>query len=1202
MAKNMQTMDGNAAAAYASYAFTEVAGIYPITPSSTMAEYTDEWSAEGKKNIFGQEVKVIELQSEGGAAGTVHGSLQAGALTTTYTASQGLLLMIPNMYKIAGELLPGVLHVSARTLASHALCIFGDHSDVMACRQTGFAMLASANVQEVMDLGAVAHLSAIKGRVPFVHFFDGFRTSSEIQKIELLDYEDLNKIVDHEAIAEFRSRALNPEHPVLRGTAQNPDIFFQAREACNPYYEKVAGIVEEYMAEINKLTGRDYKLFNYYGSQDADRVIIAMGSGCDCIEETVDYLISKGEKVGAVKVHLFRPFAVERFLEAIPKTVKKIAVLDRTKEPGALGEPLYQDVCTAYFESSERPVIVGGRYGLGSKDVTPAQMIAVYKNLAQDAPKNHFTIGIVDDVTNLSLPVEKEIDVIGEGTISCKFWGLGSDGTVGANKNSIKIIGDHTDMYAQAYFAYDSKKSGGITQSHLRFGKKPIRSTYLVKSANFVACHNQSYVDKYDIVSDLKDGGTFLLNCMWDESEIEANLPAEMKRYLAEHNIRFYVIDGVTIANELAKKYESAIKPVNSVLQAAFFKLANILPVDEVVGYMKKAVEKTYGKKGPKVLDLNYGAIDAGLEQIKEIKVPAEWKNAADEVSDKGNNNPEFINNIVIPMNAQKGDALPVSSFVGREDGTFPQGTSAYEKRGIAVTVPKWIKENCIQCNQCSYVCPHAVLRPALLTEDELKAAPASFEAKKAIGKGFEDYSYKMMMSTLDCTGCGNCAQVCPAKEKALVMTPIDEMGYEIENWNYGISLPVKDNPANKTTVKGSQFEQPLLEFSGACAGCGETPYAKLVTQLFGDRMYIANATGCSSIWGGSAPSTPYTTNAEGKGPAWANSLFEDNAEYGYGLHLGQKAIRERLVQKVKKLIEIDFTYDGTKQAAQKWLDTLEDGNTNSAAAAELVASLEDSAYPDLTGTEWEADWIANGKLCGCPACTLGREILAEKDYLAKKSVWIFGGDGWAYDIGFGGLDHVLASGEDVNVLVFDTEVYSNTGGQASKSTPTGAIAKFAASGKKIRKKDLGMIAMSYGYVYVAQVSMGANQNQLIKALTEAENYHGPSIVIAYAPCINHGISLGMGCTQLESKRAVECGYWHLYRYNPALEEEGKNPFVLDSKEPTADFKEFLMKEVRYSSLKRQYPDAADELFDAAKADAQRRYKTYKKLNDVGVV
>ncbi|MDR3091791.1 MAG: pyruvate:ferredoxin (flavodoxin) oxidoreductase [Clostridiales bacterium] len=1178
MAKK-QTMDGNTAAAYASYAFTEVAGIYPITPSSPMAESTDEWAAAGRKNIFGQEVKVVEMQSEAGAAGVVHGSLQAGALTTTYTASQGLLLMIPNMYKIAGELLPGVLHVSARALASHALSIFGDHSDVMACRQTGFAMLASANVQEVMDLGAVSHLAAIKGRVPFMHFFDGFRTSHEIQKIDCLDYEDLNRIVDHEAINAFRRAALNPEHPVLRGTAQNPDIFFQAREASNPFYDRIPEVVELYMGEINKLTGRDYKLFNYYGAPDADRVIVAMGSGCDCVEETVDYLTAKGEKVGLLKVHLYRPFAVGKFLSAIPKTAKKIAVLDRTKEPGALGEPLYQDVCTAYFEVGERPVIVGGRYGLGSKDVTPVQIIAVYDNLKADAPKNHFTIGIVDDVTNLSLPVGAEIDVTPEGTTNCKFWGLGSDGTVGANKNSIKIIGDHTDMYAQAYFAYDSKKSGGITTSHLRFGKSPIRSTYLVKTADFAACHNQSYIDKYDMLSDLKDGGTFLLNCIWDENEVGRHLPAAMKRYMAEHNIKFYIIDGVNIAKKIGLGNR-----INSVLQAAFFKLTGIIPIEQAVEYMKKAIYKSYGKKGEKIVNMNYAAVDEGVAGVKEIKVPAEWKNASDEAAPEAAEKPAFIRDIVEPINAQKGDSLNVSAFVGREDGTFPQGTAAYEKRGIAVDVPRWIPENCIQCNQCSYVCPHAVLRPVLADKEEISKAPEGFSAKQAAGKGLENYQYKMLVSSLDCTGCGNCAQVCPAKEKALVMEPIGTRLDEMKNWYYGISLPEKDAEASfkKETVKGSQFKRPLLEFSGACAGCGETPYAKLITQLFGDRMYIANATGCSSIWGGSAPSTPYTTNEKGQGPAWANSLFEDNAEFGLGMYTAVKHIREGIKAKAARLAEISGNGE-VKDAAAAWADAFADGEASKEASAKFAAALKSV---QASGEEGE----------------IAKYILENDDFLVKKSQWILGGDGWAYDIGFGGLDHVLASGEDVNVLVFDTEVYSNTGGQASKSTPVGAIAKFAAAGKRVRKKDLGMIAISYGYVYVAQVAMGANQSQLIKALVEAEKYPGPSLIIAYAPCINHGLTVGMGCTQLETKKAVEAGYWHLFRYNPILEDEGKNPFVLDSKEPTADFKEFIGSEVRYSSLKRAFPDVADGLFDSAKANAERRLKTYKRLNESGVI
>jgi pyruvate-ferredoxin/flavodoxin oxidoreductase len=1177
----MKTMDGNSAAAYVSYAFTEVAGIYPITPSSPMAEHTDEWAANGKKNLFGQEVKVVEMQSEAGAAGAVHGSLAAGALTTTYTASQGLLLMIPNMYKIAGELLPGVMHVSARALASHALSIFGDHSDVCACRQTGFAMLASANVQEVMDMGAVAHLSAIKGRVPFLHFFDGFRTSHEIQKIETLDYEDLGKLLDWDAIAAFRKNALNPEHPVLRGTAQNPDIFFQAREACNPFYLAVPGIVENYMAEINQLTGRDYKLFNYYGAPDAERVIIAMGSVCDAIEETIDYLAAKGEKAGLVKVRLFRPFSAERLLEAIPSSAKKIAVIDRTKEPGALGEPLYQDVCTAFFEAGRAmpPMIVAGRYGLGSKDVTPAQILAIYDNLSQDAPKNHFTVGITDDVTNFSLPVGQEVDVTPKGTTSCKFWGLGSDGTVGANKNSIKIIGDHTDMYAQAYFSYDSKKSGGITQSHLRFGKVPIRATYLVKTADFVACHNPSYVDKYDMLSDLKDGGVFLLNCLWSEDELDEKLPAEMKRYIAKHNIKFYTIDGT----EIAKKIGLGNR-INTVLQAAFFKLTEIIPIGDAVTFMKKAIYDTYGKKGEKIVNMNYAAVDEGITGVVRVSVPAAWLDADKQANPVSSaEEPQFIRDIVHPVNAQKGDLLPVSAFKGREDGTFPQGTAAYEKRGIAIDVPCWQVDKCIQCNQCSYVCPHAAIRPFLAAAEELAQAPASFETKQAIGKGFEKYKYRMQVDALDCSGCGNCAQVCPAKEKALIMQPIASQLGQAENWNFALSLERKPNPANPETVKGSQFEQPLLEFSGACAGCGETPYAKLLTQLFGDRMYIANATGCSSIWGGSAPSTPYTTNINGHGPAWANSLFEDNAEYGFGMYLAVKQRRAKLADVMKALLAEDLPEEwGLKEAAREWLDNMNDAKGSRGAAEKVRAAVKTA--------------VVECGSCGCSCDALYKHIVDNDDVLVKKSQWIFGGDGWAYDIGYGGLDHVLASGEDVNVLVFDTEVYSNTGGQSSKSTPTAAVAQFAAAGKRVRKKDLGMMAMSYGYVYVAQVAMGANQNQLIKALTEAENYHGPSLIIAYAPCINHGIKQGMGTTQLESKRAVEAGYWHLYRYNPLLESEGKNPFALDSKEPTASFQDFLGSETRYTSLKISFPQVADELFVAAEGDAKRRLGSYKRL------
>jgi len=1193
MAKKMKTMDGNTAAAHVSYAFTEVAGIYPITPSSTMAEAVDEWAANGRVNIFGQRVNVVEMQSEAGAAGAVHGSLAAGALTTTYTASQGLLLMIPNMYKIAGELLPGVFHVSARAVAAHALSIFGDHSDVMVCRQTGFAMLASANVQEVMDLGAVAHLTAIKSRVPFLHFFDGFRTSSEIQKIDVLDYEDLNKLADHEAIARFRANALNPEHPVLRGTAQNPDIFFQAKEAANPFHDAVPGQVEFYMNEINKLTGRDYKLFNYYGAPDADRVIVAMGSVCDAASEVADYLGASGEKVGVLSVHLYRPFCVERFLEQIPKTVKKIAVLDRCKEPGALGEPLYQDVCTAYFEKGEngengiiRPLIVGGRYGLGSKDVTPAQLISVYQNLASDSPKNHFTVGIVDDVTNLSLPVLPEVETTSRGTTSCKFWGLGSDGTVGANKNSIKIIGDHTDMYAQAYFAYDSKKSGGVTQSHLRFGHNPIRSTYLVKLADFVACHNQSYIDKYDMVEDLKDGGTFLLNCMWRENELAEKLPGAVKRYIARHNIKFYIIDATELAINIGLGNRT-----NTILQSAFFKLTGIIPVDDAVKYMKKAIETTYGKKGEKVLEMNYRAVDAGIQNVVEVKVPEDWKDAGDTAVEAvcataRPEKPEFITRILEPMNAQKGDLLPVSAFKGREDGTFPQGTSAFEKRGIAVDTPMWIPENCIQCNQCAYVCPHATVRPFLLNEDEAGEAPEGYATLTPNNKALKElgYKFRVQIDPLDCTGCGNCAQVCPAKEKALVMQPLDSQLKQMDNWYYSMALSAKHNPVNTETIIGSQFEQPLLEFSGACAGCGETPYARLATQLFGDRMYIANATGCSSIWGGSAPSTPYTVNKQGKGPAWANSLFEDNAEYGFGMNLAIEQRREKMAEVCGQLAAAeDIPAEwGLKAACEEWLAGKNDGKASGAAAEKLRGAVDIA--------------IKECGSCGCEYDALYRFIRENDDMLVKKSVWVFGGDGWAYDIGFGGLDHVLASGRNVNVMVFDTEVYSNTGGQASKASPKASVAKFAAAGKRVSKKDLGMIAMSYGYIYVAQVAMGANQNQTIKAITEAEKYDGPSLIICYAPCINHGIKNGMGMTQLQEKKAVEAGYWHLYRYNPMLAAEGKNPFTLDSKDPTASFRDFLNSETRYTSLKLGFPDVAEELFAASEEDAKKRLASYKRL------
>ncbi|WP_434564610.1 pyruvate:ferredoxin (flavodoxin) oxidoreductase [Thermoanaerobacterium thermosaccharolyticum] len=1171
MSKVMKTMDGNTAAAHVAYAFTEVAAIYPITPSSPMAEHVDEWSAHGRKNLFGQEVKVIEMQSEAGAAGAVHGSLAAGALTTTFTASQGLLLMIPNMYKIAGELLPGVFHVSARALASHALSIFGDHQDVMACRQTGFALLASGSVQEVMDLGSIAHLSAIKGRVPFLHFFDGFRTSHEYQKIEVMDYEDLRKLLDMDAVRAFKKRALNPEHPVTRGTAQNPDIYFQEREASNRYYNAIPEIVEYYMNEISKITGREYKLFNYYGAPDAERIIVAMGSVTETIEETIDYLMKKGEKVGVVKVHLYRPFSFKHFLNAIPKTVKKIAVLDRTKEAGAFGEPLYEDVRAAFYDSDLRPVIVGGRYGLGSKDTTPAQILAVFDNLKSDAPKNNFTIGIVDDVTHTSLPVGEEIETTPEGTISCKFWGFGSDGTVGANKSAIQIIGDNTDMYAQAYFAYDSRKSGGVTISHLRFGKKPIRSTYLINNADFVACHKQAYVYNYDVLAGLKKGGTFLLNCTWKPEELDEKLPASMKRYIAKNNIKFYIINAVDIAKELGLGAR-----INMIMQSAFFKLANIIPIEDAVKHLKEAIVKSYGHKGEKIVNMNYAAVDRGIDALVKVDVPASWADAQDEVKET-RNVPDFIKNIADVMNRQEGDKLPVSAFVGMEDGTFPMGTAAYEKRGIAVDVPEWQIDNCIQCNQCAYVCPHAAIRPFLLNEEEVKNAPEGFTSKKAIGKGLEGLNFRIQVSVLDCTGCGVCANTCPSKEKALVMKPLETQLDQAKNWEYAMSLSHKENPLGTDTVKGSQFEQPLLEFSGACAGCGETPYARLVTQLFGDRMLIANATGCSSIWGGSAPSTPYTVNKDGHGPAWANSLFEDNAEFGFGMALAVKQQREKLADIVKEALELDLTQD-LKNALKLWLD-----NFNSSEITKKTANIIVSLIQDYSTNDTKIKEVLN-------------EILDRKEYLVKKSQWIFGGDGWAYDIGFGGLDHVLASGEDVNVLVFDTEVYSNTGGQSSKATPVGAVAQFAAAGKAIGKKDLGRIAMSYGYVYVAQIAMGANQAQTIKALKEAESYPGPSLIIAYAPCINHGIRLGMGCSQIEEKKAVEAGYWHLYRYNPMLKAEGKNPFILDSKAPTASYKEFIMGEVRYSSLAKTFPDRAEALFEKAEELAKEKYETYKKL------
>lgn len=1173
--RKMKTMDGNNAAAWASYPFTEVAAIYPITPSSVMAEVTDQWSAKGQTNLFNQPVKVVEMQSEAGAAGTVHGSLAAGALTTTYTASQGLLLMIPNMYKIAGELLPSVIHVSARCVSSHALNIFGDHSDIYACRQTGYAMLCSTNPQEVMDLGTIAHLATIKGKVPFLHFFDGFRTSHEIQKIETWDKEQLKELVDFDEIQKFRDHALNPEHPVLRGTAQNPDIFFQAREACNKYYDELPAVVEEYMDKVNAKIGTNYKLFNYYGAPDAEHIIIAMGSVNDTIEETIDHLNAKGGKFGLVKVRLYRPFCADKLVEAIPDTVKQISVLDRTKEPGSLGEPLYLDVVAALKGTKFNDAIVySGRYGLGSKDTTPEWIEAVFANASFKADaKQHFTIGINDDVTNLSLPVGEILDCTPEGTTACKFWGLGADGTVGANKNSIKIIGDHTDMYVQAYFAYDSKKSGGVTVSHLRFGKAPIKSTYLVHRADFVACHNQSYMDKYDIVTDIKPGGTFLLNTIWNEKELDKHLPGQVKRYLAKNNIKFYTINGVELGKEIGLGNR-----INTILQSAFFKLANIIPIDDAIKYMKDAATASYSKKGDQIVKMNHDAIDAGCNKVVEVKIPAEWANAEDthmgvkQVCGANQELVDFVNKIQIPCNAQKGDTLPVSAFEDMPDGTFPQGSAAFEKRGIAVDTPEWNSENCIQCNFCSYVCPHAVIRPAAMTDEELANAPANAKEKAIPMTGMKGYNFVMTISVLDCTGCGSCANVCPGKKgaKALLMKPLESQLEQQKLADYAYCLPEKLDVISKfksSTVKGSQFKQPLLEFSGACAGCGETPYAKLVTQLFGDRMYIANATGCSSIWGGSAPSTPYTTNKEGKGPAWANSLFEDNAEYGYGMFLAQKTIRERAKGLIEGLAE-KATKDTAKGAIKEYLDTFENGAENSAATEKLIEVLESCENADA------------------------KEILKYKDYLRKKSQWIFGGDGWAYDIGFGGLDHVIASGEDVNIFVFDTEVYSNTGGQASKATPTGAIAQFAAAGKQVKKKDLAGIAMSYGYVYVASIAMGADYNQCIKAIQEAEAYPGPSIIIAYAPCINHGIRTGMSTAQTEEKKAVEAGYWHLFRFNPELKKEGKNPFILDSKVPKIDeeFKKFLLNEVRYSSLARQNPDRADALFGYAIDTAKDRY------------
>ena len=1175
MARKFKTMDGNNAAAYVSYAFTEVAGIYPITPSSPMADYVDQWAAQGQKNIFGTTVKVIEMQSEAGAAGTVHGSLAAGALTTTYTASQGLLLMIPNMYKIAGELLPCVFHVSARTVAAQSLNIFGDHSDVMACRQTGFAMLAEGNVQEVMDLAPVAHLSAIKGRVPFINFFDGFRTSHEIQKVAIWDYKDLAEMVDMDAVEAFRKRALNPEHPTMRGSHENGDIFFQHREASNKYYGALPEIVEEYMGKVNAKLGTDYQLFNYYGAADADRVIIAMGSICDVAEEVIDYLNAQGEKVGLVKVRLYRPFRADKLIAAIPATAKKIAVLDRTKEPGALGDPLYLDVITALAGAGiTDKTVVAGRYGLGSKDTPPKSVFAVYENLAQDAPKNHFTMGIVDDVTNTSLVEKDAPNTAAEGTIECKFWGLGGDGTVGANKNSIKIIGDHTDKYVQAYFQYDSKKTGGVTISHLRFGDHPIRSPYYINKADFVACHNPSYIVKgFPMVRDVKPGGTFLINCQWSDADLEKHMPAEAKRYIAANNIQVYTLDAIDLAARIGMG-----KRTNTILQSAFFSLAKVMPQEEAIQYMKDAATHSYLKKGQDVVDMNHKAIDAGATAYKKFEVPASWATAEDVKKENGHTGPaklvDMVNKILDPVDRMDGDSLPVSAFEAHVDGTFELGAAAYEKRGVAVSVPAWDATKCIQCNQCSFVCPHATIRPYALTEEEAKNAP---EAAKIVdikaGKGKGVYKFAIAVSPLDCMGCGVCAKICPVG--ALTMVPQEQEAAQQDVFNYMVANVAAKEDVADLTVKGSQFKKPLLEFSGSCAGCAETSYARLITQLFGDRMYISNATGCSSIWGGPAATSPYATTAEGKGPAWANSLFEDNAEHGLGMYLGQKAIRERLIAQVKGMAESDQASESFKAAFQAFLDTKDDSTANAPAAKALIAELEKAAAE------------------GCPVAPA---VLAEKEYLSKKSVWIFGGDGWAYDIGFGGVDHVLASGEDVNVFVFDTEVYSNTGGQASKASNIGQVAQFAAAGKTIAKKSLAEIAMTYGYVYVAQVAMGANMNQTLKAIAEAEAYHGPSLIIGYAPCEMHSIKGGMTNCQGEMKKAVECGYWNLFRFNPALKAEGKNPFTLDSKAPAGGYQEFLMNEARYSSLTRSFPDRAKELFALNEETAKARYEKLLRL------
>lgn len=1174
MAKFMKTVDGNTAAAHVSYAFTDVAAIYPITPSSTMAEVVDEWASQGRKNIFGQVVKVVEMQSEGGAAGAFHGSLSAGALTSTYTASQGLLLMLPNMYKCAGELLPGVFHVSARALASQALSIFGDHQDVMSARMTGCCLLASGSVQEVADIAPVAHYAAIEGKLPFIHFFDGFRTSHEIQKVELFENEDYAKLLNFDAVKEFRDSALSPNHPFTKGTAQNPDIYFQTREASNKYYDDMVGIVEKYMDKMSELTGRKHSLFDYYGAEDAKYVMVAMGSVTEAAEELIDVLNGRGGKYGLVKVHLYRPFSVEHFLKAMPSTVERIVVLDRTKEPGANGEPLYLDVRDIYYGKENAPMIIGGRYGLGSKDTIPTDLMAAFENLTSDAPKDRFTLSIVDDVTNHSITAKEEVKIAQPGTVRCKFWGLGSDGTVGANKQAIKIIGDNTDKYVQAYFDYDSKKSGGVTMSHLRFGDSPIRSTYLLDEADYIACHKQSYVYQYDVIKGLRKGGNFVLNTIWTPEELDAHLPAALKRYIARNDIQFYTLDAVNIAKEIGLGNR-----INMICQSAFFKLAEIIPEEDAVKYLKDSIKKTYGKKGDKVVNMNCEAVDQGIHALVKIDVPASWADAVDEEKVEVDE-PAFIKNILRPMTAVEGNSLPVSAFNENIDGRFPAGTAAYEKRCIAVDVPEWQVDNCIQCNQCSVVCPHAAIRPVLLTEEEAANAPEAFVTKKAVGKGLEGLQYRIQVSAMDCTGCGNCADICPAKTKALVMKPMEEQKeVQEENWYFATDfskVSAKPDVMPATTIKGSQFRQPLLEFSGACAGCGETAYMKLATQLFGPRMMVANATGCSSIWGASAPATPYTQNHEGKGPAWANSLFEDNAEYGYGMYLAVSQLRSKVEELAKELAEV-VTDEAEKAVVTEFIDNMYNGDTTVATSESFVKLVD--------------KYAAEGKYT-----ELVKELVELKDYFVKRSQWILGGDGWSYDIGYGGLDHVLASGEDVNVLVFDTEVYSNTGGQSSKATPAAAMAKFAASGKRSKKKDLGMMAATYGNVYVAQVAIGADKNQFLKALIEAERYDGPSLIICYAPCINHGIKKGMGKSVENEADAVKCGYWHLYRYNPQLKAEGKNPFSLDSKEPTESFREFIMGQNRYAAIAKMFPEESEELFAMAEQNAKERYEGYKKM------